>query len=326
MQDYSINLIIQTIWNVSRILLDIGIMFFIIHYTIKIIKNNTRTVQIFKGIFVIILIDLLAKLFNLKTVSSLTSMVVNWGFLGIVIIFQPEIRSFLEKLGKSNNFNKFNILLSDEKEKLSKELYDTLVILSEKRVGALISIEQMQSMKEYIDTGIKLNSDVNAELLTSIFMTTTPLHDGAVIINGMKIVCASAYFPSTSQQVISNKYGSRHRAALGISEVSDAITFVVSEETGTISVAEKGRISKLNHDELKKFLNRVIKNEEIEITRNDNKVLIDDENKLVITNNIPLREMKIPENKNNRKLIYESKNNDDAIEVLDNTNKGDNNG
>lgn len=343
MQDYSVNLIIQTVWTISKVLFDIGIMWFLIFYVIKIIKNNSRTVQIFKGIIVILIVDALSKLLGLTTVAYFADVFINWGFLAVIIIFQPELRGILEKLGKTNAFSRFDVLFSNEKEKLVKAVYDSVTLLSKNQIGAIISIEQAQSMEDYIRTGIKLNSEVNTELLTSIFMTTTPLHDGAVIIQGNKIACASAYFPPTAVELPS-KYGARHRAALGISEVSDAVTFVVSEETSEISIAEHGNLVHVDEKQLKDYLKRIILDEEIEIKHNSKRkdiVLFDEPEVIVERDIVPEQiglfkrlfksdknlikvdnEIKVPIN--NRKkydsyIDFNNHENDDVISIEDKT-------
>ncbi|MBR5755079.1 MAG: diadenylate cyclase CdaA [Erysipelotrichaceae bacterium] len=260
MADYNINLAIQNIWSVFRVVIDIAIMWFLFYYAIKVIRNNSRTVQIFKGIIAIVVVNGLAKLLGLSTLTYFTDLFINWGLLAIIIIFQPEIRGLLEKIGKSNAFSRISSLLANEKENLVEQLYEATVTLSQERVGALITIEQSQSLQDYIRTGISVNAEVSKELLCSIFMTTTPLHDGAVIIQGDKVACASAYFPPTNVN-LSSRYGARHRAALGIAEVSDALTIVVSEETSAISIAENGRIFSVDEKQLRDYLRRVILND-----------------------------------------------------------------
>ncbi|MBO4358353.1 MAG: diadenylate cyclase CdaA, partial [Erysipelotrichaceae bacterium] len=246
--------------SVFRVVIDIAIMWFLFYYAIKVIRNNSRTVQIFKGIIAIVVVNGLAKLLGLSTLTYFTDLFINWGLLAIIIIFQPEIRGLLEKIGKSNAFSRISSLLANEKENLVEQLYEATVTLSQERVGALITIEQSQSLQDYIRTGISVNAEVSKELLCSIFMTTTPLHDGAVIIQGDKVACASAYFPPTNVN-LSSRYGARHRAALGIAEVSDALTIVVSEETSAISIAENGRIFSVDEKQLRDYLRRVILND-----------------------------------------------------------------
>ena len=267
MADYNINLTIQNIWSVFRVVVDIAIMWIVFYYAIKVIRNNSRTIQIFKGIIAVVAVNGLAKLLGLSTVTYFTDLFINWGLLACIIIFQPEIRGLLEKIGKTNAFSRISSLLSNEREKLVEELYEATVTLSKNKVGALITIEQSQSLQDYIKTGITVNAEVTKELLCSIFMTTTPLHDGAIIIQGDKVACASAYFPPTNIN-LSSRYGARHRAALGIAEVSDALTIVVSEETSAISIAENGRIFSVDEKQLKEYLRRVICNDVTLIEKN----------------------------------------------------------
>ncbi len=247
--------------------LDIFIIWLILYYVLKLVRNNARTIQIFKGIILIVVIDALAKLLGLKTLEYMMDMFVNWGFLAIIIIFHPEIRSILERIGKSNVFSRITTLTGGEKEHLVDNIVTAVMVLSKNQTGALISIEQSHSLEDFVATGTRMNSDVTAELLTSIFVTTTPLHDGAVIIQGDKIACASAYFPPTNMELPS-RYGARHRAAIGISEISDAVTIVVSEETGAVSIAESGKIYPVTREELRNYLLRVICGEVTEVRTN----------------------------------------------------------
>ena len=283
MADYNINLTIQNIWSVFRIVIDIAIMWFLFYYAIKAIRNNSRTVQIFKGIVAIVAVNGLAKLLGLSTLTYFTDIFINWGLLACIIIFQPEIRGLLEKIGKTNAFSRINSLLANEKERLVEQLYDATITLSQERVGALIAIEQSQSLQDYIKTGVMVNAEVTKELLCSIFMTTTPLHDGAVIIQGDRVACASAYFPPTNVN-LSSRYGARHRAALGIAEVSDCLTIVVSEETSAISIAENGRIFSVDEKQLKDYLRRVICNDTTTIEKTSKRrssLLMDDDDVIV---------------------------------------------
>ena len=300
MPDYNINLTIQNIWYAFRIVLDIGIMWFILYYAIKFVRNNNRTIQIFKGIVAVLIFNGLARLLGLSTVEYFSNMLISWGFLAIIIIFQPEIRSMLERIGKTNAFSRITTLLANEKEDLVNQIYEATITLSKEKVGALISIEQSSSLQDYIKTGIAVNAAVSKELLCSIFMTTTPLHDGAVIIQGDKIACASAYFPPTSIN-LSSRYGARHRAGLGISEVTDALTIVVSEETSAISIAESGRIFTVDESQLKDYLRRVICNDEIEIgrsSRNRSSLKIEDNPEMLIKRD---SDMKVPFNNRSKK-------------------------
>ena len=218
---------LQNMIQIARMVIDIAIITLLVYYCLKIVRNNSRTIQIFKGVLFVVFMNAVAQFFGLKTVKVVADILVQWGFLAVIIIFQPEIRSILEKLGKSSVFSRMSTLSGNEREALVDELVDASMNLANQKVGALITIEQTQSLSDYIKTGTPLNSIVTADLLTSIFMTTTPLHDGAVIIQGDRIACASAYFLPTDQD-LPRRFGARHRAAVGISEITDSITIVVS--------------------------------------------------------------------------------------------------
>lgn len=261
---YNVNLTLENIRTITIMFLDIFIMWLVLYYAIQLVRSNSKTVQIFKGILLVLIIDTLATFLGLKTVSYVTNIFINWGFLAIIIIFQPEIRSVLERLGKTNVFSRMTTLTGNEKENLVDQIVTATMLLSKDQTGALISIEQSHTLEDFIATGTKLNSDVTAELLTSLFVTSTPLHDGAVIIQGDKIACASAYFPPTNLDLPS-RYGARHRAAIGISEITDAVTIVVSEETGAISITEGGKITTVNRKQLRDYLLRVICGEETDV-------------------------------------------------------------
>ena len=248
---------IQTLVTLTRMFFDILIMWILLYYTIKIVRNNSRTTQIFKGIFLILLVRAFANFFGLKTVAWVADIFVTWGFLAVIIIFQPEIRGLLEKLGKTSMFSRISTLSGNERMKLIVELEKSVEHLSATQTGALITLEQGHSLNDFIKTGTIMNSNVTAELLTSIFVTTTPLHDGAVIIQGDRIACASAYFPPTNLD-LPTRYGARHRAAIGISEITDSITIVVSEQSGRVSVAFEGKLTTMTKEMLHEYLEKTI--------------------------------------------------------------------
>ncbi len=277
----NLSLTLTDLREIIVMILDILIIWFIIYYALLIVKNNNRTTQIFKGILFLVIVNGLAKLLGLKTLQFILDIFINWGFLAFIIIFQPEIRSLLERMGKTNIFSRITTLTGNEKEALVENIVNAVMLMSANQTGALISIEQSDSLEGYIQTGTRMNSDVTAELLTSIFVTTTPLHDGAVIIQGDKIACASAYFPPTNLDLPS-RYGARHRAAIGISEVSDAVTVVVSEETGEVSITEGGQLINVKRQELYDYLMRVIVGEstEVKTNRTEEKIIVEkqDEN------------------------------------------------
>lgn len=257
MSGYDFSFTVSTLRTILTSVLDLLVIWLILYYVLHVVRSNSRTIQIFKGIIMVLVVDGLAKLLNLKTVEYFTDMFINWGFLALIIIFQPELRSMLERFGKSNVFNRMNTLSGNEKEHLVDQIVTAVMLLSKDKTGALISIERSQSLDDYVATGTKLNADVTAEMLTSIFVTTTPLHDGAVIIQGDRLACASAYFPPTNLD-LPGRFGARHRAAVGISEITDAVTIVVSEETGNISITEGGRLMGVNEKQLRSYLMRVI--------------------------------------------------------------------
>ena len=247
------SLTLNDVLNVVRALLDIGLVWAVIFFGLRIVRNNSRTVQIFKGILFIFIVKGLAMLIGLTTINYIADMVLSWGVIVMVVIFQPEIRMLLEKLGKTSVLTRLAALSSNEKEHLIEELVKACAQMSASKTGALISLEQGQDLSDYIKTGTSMNSIVSCELLCSIFQYGTPLHDGAVIIRGVRIACAAAYFPPTTKE-LPTSYGARHRAAVGISEISDSITIIVSEETGTISIAEAGALKSFTREELRDYL------------------------------------------------------------------------
>lgn len=259
----------EAIMQYVKIAADIIVVWILLNYIIKVVGTSQKTVQLFQGVIMVVIIQAIAKLLGLTTLAWLTNNIVSWGFLAIIVIFQPEIRNILERIGKGNALARINILSSNEKERLIDELITATANLSASKTGAIISIEQTHSLTDYIETGIRMNSVITAELLCSIFVTSTPLHDGAVIIQGDKLACASAYFPPTNSELPS-KYGARHRAAIGISEITDAITIVVSEETGRVSVTYQGKILHMTEKKLREFLNKIILNREVTSTASSN--------------------------------------------------------
>lgn len=240
-----------------KIILNVSIVWVAFYFVLKIVKNNSRTIQIFKGIVLVYLIKAIAGYLGLDAVEYLATMFVQYGPIAIIIIFQPEIRALLEKIGKTNVFSRISTLTLNERERLVDELVKACSEMSKTKTGALISLEQGHSLSDYIKTGTQMNSVVTSELLCSIFVPGTPLHDGAVILQGVKIACAAAYFPPTTQD-LATMYGARHRAAVGISEITDSITIIVSEETGNISIAEAGKLTVVTEKSLRDFLTMVI--------------------------------------------------------------------
>lgn len=224
-------------------IIDVGIVWALIYYVLKNLKNNIKMVLIFKGVIMIILIKIASDLFNLTTVGLLLEYVIMWGPLALIIIFQPEIRNILEHLGRKQILTRHRVLTMDEREKMVYEIMNAVEYLRKSRIGALIVIERDVSLNDYIERSKGLYADISSDLLISIFFPRNPLHDGGVIIQGNRITSAGAVFPISLSNKINKRLGTRHRAALGISEESDCIALVVSEETGKISIAIGGELN-----------------------------------------------------------------------------------
>ena len=235
---------VSSLITVIQKIIDISLVWVIIYSVLKSLKNNVKMVLIFKGVLIIIVIKLLSDWLHLTTVGLLLEYVIMWGPLALIIIFQPEIRNILEHLGRKQILTKHRVLTMDEREKMIYEIMNAIEYLRKSRIGALRVIERDISLNDYITRSKTLYADISQELLVSIFFPRNPLHDGGVIIQGNKITSAGAVFPISLNTKINKRLGTRHRAALGISEESDAIAIVVSEETGKISIAIGGV---LNH-------------------------------------------------------------------------------
>lgn len=239
----------------ARKLLDVLLVWLLIYYALKHIRKNVKMVLLFKGILIILFLKIVSDVFDLVTVSYLLDYVIMWGPLALIIIFQPEIRNVLEQLGRSQLLGRHKALTVDEREKMVYEIMNAVEYLKRSRIGALMIIERDNSLNEYIEKSRKLYADISSELLISIFFPNNPLHDGGVIIQGDQITSAGAVFPTSDSVKISKRLGTRHRAALGISEQSDCLALIVSEETGRISIAVGGVLHyNLTLDEFKMML------------------------------------------------------------------------
>ncbi|MBR6073136.1 MAG: diadenylate cyclase CdaA [Bacilli bacterium] len=226
-----------TIWAYITKTLDICIVWTFFYILFKNIKNNVKMVLIFKGVVIIILIKLLSNLLNLYTVGVLLEYVISWGPIALIVIFQPEIRNLLEQVGRTQLLGRHKVLTVDERERVVFEIMTAIEHLKRERIGALIVIERNMSLQEYIQPAIKLYADITSQLLEAAFLPPNPLHDGGIIIQGDKVTCAGAVFKTSMNPNVNKKLGTRHRAALGVAEETDAIALVVSEETGRISIA-----------------------------------------------------------------------------------------
>lgn len=247
-------------------LLDVAVVWYAI-YKLMMLLRETKAVQLFKGIVVIVIIKLLSWYIGLSTVSWIMDQVINWGIIAIIIIFQPEIRRGLEHLGRGTFVH--NRKQGAEEEKMVKALDQAIQYMSKRRIGALITIQMNTGLEDYIETGIKLDADITGALLINIFIPNTPLHDGAVIIKDNKIAVAAAYLPLSESNLIPKALGTRHRAAVGISEVTDALTIVVSEETGGVTITKNSELLRdlTQNDYLKLLRNELIPKQEV---KNDN--------------------------------------------------------
>ena len=228
--------------SIIQKIIDVSLVWLVFYFILKNIKNNVKLSLIFKGVVMIIILKVISHYLGLTTLEVLLEYIIQWGFVALVIIFQPEIRNILEQLGRSQLLGRHKVLTVDEREHLVYEIIQSMEYLRKNRIGALITIERDISLGNYIDKAKKLYADLSSDLLIAIFYEGNPLHDGAVIIQGDRITCAGAVFPTSSNSKINKRLGTRHRAAGGISEETDSISLVVSEETGRMSVAIKGEL------------------------------------------------------------------------------------
>ena len=233
---------IDFIFTVLNKTIDILLVWLIFYYILRFIKDNVKMTLIFKGSLFLIGLKVVSDVFNFTTIGMLLEYVVMWGPIAIIIVFQPEIRAALEQLGRSQLLGRHKILTVDERERLVYEIVNAMDQLRKGRIGALIVIERDVSLSDYIEKAKKIYGDLSTDLLVSLFFPNNPLHDGGVIIQGDRISCAGAVFPTSNNLKGNKRLGTRHRAALGISEETDAIVLIVSEETGRLSVALKGEL------------------------------------------------------------------------------------
>jgi diadenylate cyclase len=241
-------------------ILDMAVISYIFYKGYTLIKE-TRAEQLIKGILLIVLLIPVSDLLNLYMLNLIATQTITIGVLSIVIIFQPEIRRALEHLGRTA-FNEKHILFEDDElmDKVITEIVNAVENLSKSKTGALIAIEQKTGLAEIISSGTEVDALVSSAILENIFVVNTPLHDGATIIKNDRIVASGCVLPLTSNIDINKKLGTRHRAAIGLSESSDALVVVVSEETGTISLSVNGKLTRnYDKDRLKDILMRILK-------------------------------------------------------------------
>ena len=269
--EYLSNFYIPKSLHVSNVF-EIIILAVLIYEFIAWVKT-TRAFSLLKGIIVLLIFWLLAYIFNFTTILWLGGKIINFAIIALVVIFQPELRKALEQLGQKRFFSKI-LPFAEKKDKGERfsdktvnELVKTCFELSKTKTGALIVVEQEILLTEYEKTGIPIDALISSQLLINIFEHNTPLHDGAVIIRGDRIVAATCYLPLSDNMSISKELGTRHRAALGISEVTDTMTLVVSEETGAVSIAIAGELFRnIDADYLKSKLT-FLQKKTIDVTR-----------------------------------------------------------
>lgn len=228
------------IWDIIDILI-VAVVF----YKLYMLMKETRAEQLLKGIAAIFIVAILSQWFKLYTINWILQNAMQIGLITLVIVFQPELRRMLEYIGRSNILKKSLVDVRGEQvNKLADEIVSATASLSRQKIGALIVFERHTGLSEVVETGTELNAEISSELLINIFIPNTPLHDGAVVIKGDNIRAAACFLPLSDNQTISKELGTRHRAAIGISERSDCLVLIVSEETGGISIAENGKITR----------------------------------------------------------------------------------
>lgn len=244
-------------------IIDIFIVAIAVYYFMNAIRG-TRAVQLVKGILVIVAVYMTSSILRLHTLNYILSALVQVAMFGVIVIFQPELRTLLEKMGRLKVGHFLGIAADPFGEKrLTEAVIENVsraaAEMSQSRTGALIVIERHTRLGEYMNSGTLMNADVSSELLGNIFVPSTPLHDGAVIIRDNKIITAGCVLPLTANTNLASELGTRHRAALGLSETSDAVIVVVSEETGKISIAINGSLTRnLTEQSLKKALTKLL--------------------------------------------------------------------
>ena len=266
MQDMMTN-IRNMLWNLTHRLsfvdiIDILIVAVIV-YELLLLTRHTRGSALLKGLFLLLVISFLSNMLGLVSLNWLLNYILANGAIVLVILFQPEFRKALERMGRSRLMSKKTKKqgLDDDRELLVAEIMQTLTDLSKRRVGALLVFEQQTGLEDVIETGTRLNASISAPLLENIFEPNTPLHDGAVVIRDDVVEAAACILPLAEASGVSRELGTRHRAAVGISENTDAIVLIVSEETGIISMARDGMLTRpMSVSALNEVLNRIYSN------------------------------------------------------------------
>lgn len=245
-------------FNVLNVI-DIFIVSFVL-YRLLLLIRGTRAVQLLKGVIVILIATAISSVLHLAALNLLLNKIITIGLFAIPVVFQPELRRALEQLGRGGFFS-FSLVSqgAETMQSMTAEIVKATQILSRAKVGALIIVERKTGLTEYIETGTLIQGAVSSELLVNLFVPNTPLHDGAVIVRGDRIVAAGCFLPLTENRGLDKNLGTRHRAAVGITEQSDSIAVVVSEETGSISICTDGALTRnLSEITLLEFLQSLL--------------------------------------------------------------------
>ena len=246
-------------------IIDVLIVAFLI-YQLVLLTRQTRAMQVLKGLAVIIVASYLSELIGFTALGWILRSILNNGVIALLILFQPELKKALEQIGRSTGRGRSTDV--DESERIINEITQCLLRLSKRRVGALIVFEQRTGLQDIIETGTALDSSISAGLLENIFEPNTPLHDGAVIVRGTRIAAAACILTLSESNSISHDLGTRHRAGLGVSENTDAIVLIVSEETGIITLARGGKLTRhLDGDALRRILGEMYREEHSTVWR-----------------------------------------------------------
>lgn len=245
-------------FNLTSII-DVLIVAFVIYWLMLLIKG-TRAVQLIKGLVVLLVATALSSLLNLYTMSWLLKQAMTALVVALPVVFQPELRRALEKLGSGRFLTRTSFAAGEVNQtRVIAEITRSVAVLSKNRIGALVVLERETGLEEHIDTGVKIDGIVSAEFLVNIFIPKTPLHDGAVIIRGERVAAAACFLPLSENPYLASELGARHRAGIGITENSDAVAVIVSEETGAVSVAVEGTIDRyLDEAGLQNRLNELL--------------------------------------------------------------------
>jgi diadenylate cyclase len=241
-----------TYWfSLGRPLVEILLLWFII-YVLLIFIRGTRTVQVIKGIIILLLIFVVTQWLGLSTINWILTKLIAISVIAFLIIFQPELRRGLARLGQFG--------FTAREEEILDDVVKSTIFLSNRKIGGIIALEREIGLRPYVESGVTVDSKVTSELINTIFMPGTPLHDGGIVIKNDRVLAAGCLFPLTQNPHISKMLGTRHRAAIGLSEETDSVCVVISEETGAISIAVGGKLTKdLNRDTLPKVLENLFK-------------------------------------------------------------------